>query len=106
MVELHKLGAALAFAMLFGCQAPGVNLDSVQPHAVDVAVRRAQLDSMCASVTPAVVDRQQETPSRATGGNVLLVYAIEVAGCDQRKRYVVKCPAVGGACFVPDDRGA
>ena len=95
---------AMAAAILAGCQAPGVNLDSVQPHAVDVATRRAQLDAMCASVTPTVVDRQQEVPSRATGGNVMLVYAIEVAGCGQRKTYRVKCPAVGGACFLQDDR--
>ena len=71
---------------------------------MDVAVRRAQLDTMCASVTPTVLDRQQETPSRATGGNVTLVYAIDVAGCGQRKSYLVKCPAVGGACFLPDNR--
>jgi len=102
MVDLR--GAGVVLAMLAGCQAPGVNLDSVEPHAVDVAVRRAQLDSMCASVTPTVVDRQQETPSRATGGNVLLVYAIDVQGCDQRRSYRVMCPAVGGACFLPDQR--
>lgn len=101
MVNLRVAGAALAGAVLFGCQAPGVNLDSVQPHAADVAVRRAQLDMMCASVTPTVLDRQQESPSRATGGNVMLVYAIDVEGCGQRKSYRVKCPAVGGACFLP-----
>ena len=104
MMNLRGVGVALAGAMLVGCQAPGVNLDSVQPHAVDVAVRRAQLDTMCASVTPTVLDRQQETPSRATGGNVMLVYAVDVAGCDQRKSYRVKCPAVGGACFLPENR--
>ena len=104
MTNRRGVGAALAAAMLVGCQAPGVNLDSVQPHAVDVAVRRAQLDTMCASVTPTVVDRQQEAPSRATGGNVMLLYAIDVAGCGQRRTYTVKCPAVGGACFVADNR--
>jgi hypothetical protein len=103
-VNLRGFGVALAGGILAGCQAPGVSLDSVQPHAVDVAMRRAQLDAMCASVTPTVLDRQQETPSRATGGNVMLVYAIDVAGCGQRKTYRVKCPAVGGACFPADDR--
>jgi len=103
---MHLRGFCIAItgAVLVGCQAPGVNLDSVQPHAVDVAMRRAQFDTMCASGVPTVVDRQQETPSRATGGNVMLLYAIEVAGCGQRKAYRVKCPAVGGACFVADDR--
>lgn len=101
MLNLRAVGVAVAGAMLLGCQAPGVNLDSVQPHAVDVAVRRAQLDMMCANVTPTVPDRQQETPSRATGGNVMLVYAVDVEGCGQRKSYRVNCPAVGGACFVP-----
>jgi len=104
MVNLRAFGVALAGAMLLGCQAPGVNLDTVQAHAVDVAVRRAQFDTMCASVIPTVLDRQQETPSRTTGGNVMLVYAIDVAGCDQRKSYRVKCPAVGGACFLQDNR--
>jgi hypothetical protein len=104
MVSFRGVGVALAAVVLIGCQSPGVNLDSVQPHAADVAVRRAQLDTMCASVMPTVLDRQQETPSRATGGNVMLVYAIEAAGCGQRKTYRVKCPAVGGACFVADDR--
>ena len=103
-MHLRGFSIALAGAVLVGCQAPGVNLDSVQPHAVDVAVRRAQLDAMCASVMPTVVDRQQETPARATGGNVMLVYAIEVAGCGQRKTYRVKCPAVGGACFPAQER--
>lgn len=101
---LRAVRVAIAGAVLAGCQAPGVNLDSVQPHATDVAMRRAQLDTMCAGVAPTVLDRQQETPSRATGGNVMLVYAIEVAGCGQRKTYRVKCPAVGGACFVADER--
>ena len=104
MGNLRGIAVALALAAVAGCQAPGVNLDSLEPHAVDVALRRAQLDSMCANVTPTVVDRQQETPSRATGGNVLLVYAIDVAGCGQRKAYQVKCPAVGGACFVAQNR--
>ena len=94
----------VAGTVLVACQAPGVNLDSVQAHAVDVATRRAQFDIMCASVVPTVLDRQQETPSRATGGNVMLVYAVEVAGCDQRKTYRVRCPAVGGACFLADER--
>ena len=104
MGNLRGIAVALALAAVAGCQAPGVNLDSLEPHAVDVARRRAQLDSMCANVTPTVVDRQQETPSRAAGGNVTLVYAVEVAGCGQRKTYRVNCPAVGGACFVADDR--
>ena len=104
MLNVHRVFVTLAGAMLAGCQAPGVNLDSVQEHAVDVAVRRAQFDAMCASVTPNVLDRQQETPSRATGGNVMLVYAIDVSGCDRRKTYLVKCPAVGGACFVAANR--
>lgn len=104
MSSVRLAGIALAGAIVAGCQAPGVNLDNVQPNAVDVAVRRAQLDTMCANVTPAVIDRQQETPSRATGGNVVLVYAVEVTGCNQRKVYRVSCPAVGGACFVPDNR--
>ena len=101
---LRGFCVAMAGAVLVGCQAPGVNIDSVEPHAVDVAVRRAQLDTMCASVMPTVLDRQQETPSRATGGNVVLLYAIDVAGCGQRKTYRVRCPAVGGACFLVDDR--
>ena len=104
MVNRFAVGVALAGVVLAGCQAPGVNIDSVQPHAVDVAVRRAQLDTMCASATPTVVDRQQETPSRATGGNVMLLYSIDVAGCGERRNYRVRCPAVGGACFVPDGR--
>jgi len=104
MVNLRGVGVAMAGAVLVACQAPGVNLDSVQPHAIDVAVRRAQLDTMCAAVMPTVLDRQQETPTRATGGNVMLVYAVEVSGCGQKKSYRVNCPAVGGACFIPDNR--
>ena len=100
-MRARKLPTALAAALLFGCQAPGVNLQSVEPHAVDVAVRRAQLDMMCASVLPTVIDRQQQAPSVSTGGNVMLLYAVDVAGCGQRKTYRVQCPAVGGACFVP-----
>jgi len=103
-MRLRGFCIAAAGVVLVGCQAPGVNIDSVQPHATDVAMRRAQLDTMCANVTPAVLDRQQETPSRATSGNVMLVYAIEVSGCGQRKTYRVNCPAVGGACFVADER--
>jgi len=104
MLNFRGVAVALVATVLIGCQAPGVNVDSVESHAVDVAVRRAQFDTMCASVTLTVLDRQQETPSRSTGGNVMLVYAIEVAGCDQRKSYRVKCPAVGGACFLPENR--
>jgi len=103
-MRLRGFCIAVAGIVLVGCQAPGVNIDSVQPHAMDVATRRAQLDTMCANVTPTVLDRQQETPSRASGGNVMLVYAIELAGCGQRKTYRVNCPAVGGACFVADER--
>ena len=103
-MRLRGFCIAVAGIVLVGCQAPGVNIDSVQPHAMDVATRRAQLDTMCANVTPTVLDRQQEAPSRATSGNVMLVYAIEMAGCGQRKTYRVNCPAVGGACFVADER--
>jgi len=98
MLNLRGAKVALAGAMLAGCQAPGVNLDGMQSNAVDTAVRQAQFDMMCASVTPTVMDRQQELPSRATGGVVMLVYSIGVAGCGQRRTYVVRCPAVGSAC--------
>ena len=100
-MQALKPAVALAIGLLLGCQAPGVNIDSVEPHAVDVAARRAQLDMMCANVMPTVIDRQQQAPSVSTGGNVMLLYAVDVAGCGQQKTYRVKCPAVGGACFVP-----
>ncbi|MFO1313372.1 MAG: hypothetical protein U1F41_15055 [Burkholderiales bacterium] len=100
-MQFRRVGIAAGAVMLLGCQAPGVNLDSVQPHAVDVAVRRAQLDMMCANVTPTILDRQQQAPTRASDGNVVLLYSVDVAGCGQRKVYKVSCPAVGGACFVP-----
>ena len=48
-----------------------------------------------------VAPTNRRAPSVSTGGNVMLLYSVDVAGCGQRKTYRVQCPAVGGACFVP-----
>ena len=96
--------ASIAAFVLTGCQAPGASIDSLEPHAVDVAVRRAQLDAMCASIAPSVLDRTQARAVTPATADATFEYTIAVAGCGQHKTYRVVCPAVGAACFVAPER--
>lgn len=90
--------------VLAACQAPGASVDSLESHAVDVAVRRAQLDAMCANVTPSVLEQRQVTKAAPANADTTFEYSISVEGCGQRKTSRVVCPAVGSACFVAQDR--
>jgi len=108
-VSVSRRGLGLcAIAVLAGCSTPAQLLDSMQPQAIEVAVKRGQFELACPQVTSDVLNRQLIEPAimgPAAMGLDRAEYTIGIAGCGKRSTYVVICPEGGDGCFAGEGRG-
>ena len=83
-------------------------IDAAQPHALDAAQRRAQFESNCPAATGQVISRELiqtgSAPMRGWMPPQRAEYTIGVAGCNERRTYLVIC-AEGGGCVAGGGRG-
>jgi len=108
MSVTHRGIQLCVVAMLAGCSTPAQLLDSMQPQAVEVAVKRGQFELACSQVTSDVLNRQLIEPAimgPAAMGLDRAEYTIGIAGCGKRSTYVVICPEGGDGCFAGEGRG-
>lgn len=108
MPVTNRLFSVFAILAIAGCSSPGQLLDSMQPQAVDVAVKRGQFELACPQVTSDVLNRQLIEPAimgPAAMGLDRAEYTIGIAGCGKRSTYVVICPEGGDGCFAGEGRG-
>jgi len=88
-----------------GCQSVPF-IDAAQPHALDAAQRRMQFELNCPAATGQVISREMiqtaNMPMRWTPPQ-RAEYTIGVAGCNQRRTYLVIC-AEGGGCVAGGGR--
>jgi hypothetical protein len=77
---------------------------TLQPMAMDFALKRAQFEMNCPTATASVLSSETiQPPARvlmANQGPERAQYTIGVTGCDQRKTIVVLCAQGGDGCFA------
>ena len=94
------LTVALAAA---GCMSQAQFLQSMQMNAMQTAVSRGQFEMNCPSATPTLISQEVVQPvleGPYVNGIQRAEYTIGVAGCGQRKVFVVICPEGGTGCFA------
>lgn len=84
-------------------------IDTAQPEAVSVAVRRGQFEMNCPAATGEVISRETIQPvvrNPRWGGIDRAEYTVGVTGCGKRATYVVMCPDNGSSsnCFAAGGR--
>ena len=99
---------AIAVLGVWGCTTSAQVLDSMEPPAMDVAVKRGQFELNCPQAKGTVLSRQLFEPA-VMGPRMMGIaraeYTIGVSGCDKRSTYVVICPDDGSGCFAAQGRG-
>jgi hypothetical protein len=95
---------ALMTVLIFtGCTTQTQFLQSMQANAMQTAVSRGQFEMNCPSATPTLISQEVIQPALQgpyVNGIQRAEYTVGVAGCGQRKVFVVICPEGGTGCFA------
>ena len=103
--------AIIVFAVaLSACQSNQQILAGPQPQALQTAVSRGQFEMNCPQATGSVLSSEVvQAPVGVLGrpvGVERAEYTIGVAGCNQRRTYVISCPQDGSnGCFAAEGLG-
>lgn len=96
--------AALALALgAFACASDQQFLANMQGKAIQVATARGQFELNCQNVNATVLSSEVVQPAfqgPVVAGIQRAEYTIGVAGCNERKTFVVVCPEGGDGCFA------
>ena len=104
-------GLALSGALLTaaGCASQQQMLTTRQPGAIDTALQRGRFEMNCPSATATVLSSDFIQPAIQgpwVEGLQRLEYTIGVAGCNQRRTYVIMCQQGTATCFAAASPGA
>lgn len=94
---------ACLVAALAGCQTQQQFLAQHEATAVATAVKRAQFEMNCPDAKGEVLSQEVVQPALQgplVQGVQRAEYTIGVAGCGDRKTFVVICPEDGDGCFA------
>jgi hypothetical protein len=94
------LAAALVAA---ACATQSDFLAQKQPMALQTVMSRAQFEMNCPNAAPTILSQEVVQPALQgpwVQGIQRAEYTIGVAGCGQRREYVVICPEGGEGCFA------
>lgn len=102
----HKLLSIAAMAALAGCSTVPLTT-TLQPQAMEYALKRARFDMNCPAATGTVLS--SETLQPVLNGPLMMgteraQYTIGVTGCGNRETLVVICAQGGNGCFAADGR--
>ena len=103
MSRLSRFLALISGLALGGCTTQAQFLQSMQMNAMQTAVSRGQFEMNCPSATPTLISQEVIQPALQgpfVNGIPRAEYTIGVAGCGQRKIFVVICPEGGTGCFA------
>jgi hypothetical protein len=95
--------ALVGAALIAGCQSPAQMLAEDQGAATQVAARRGQFEMSCPQVTTDVLSSNLLQPM-LWGGQERAEYTVGVAGCGQRRTYIVVCQVGSPSCFAAAGR--
>jgi len=96
---LSVLLAPLAALIVSGCQTQAQILQSEQGVATQVAVNRGRFELGCPQATGTILSSNVLQPV-VWGGQERAEYTVGVAGCGQRKTYIVVCELGSVSCFA------
>jgi hypothetical protein len=102
--QIHSILTITAMTVLSGCNTTPLTT-SLQPMAVDFAVKRARFDLNCPAATGSVLS--SETVQPALNGPLMMgteraQFTVGVTGCGKRETVVVLCAQGGNGCFAAD----
>jgi hypothetical protein len=95
--------ALVAVLVTAACATQSEFLAQMQPQALQTVMSRAQFEMNCPSAAPTILSQEVVQPALQgpwVQGVQRAEYTIGVAGCGQRKEYVVICPQGGDGCFA------
>ncbi len=95
----------LAVLTVVGCASDQELLANQQEMAIQTALSRGKFELDCPAATGTVLSQETVKPvirGPLVGGMERVQYTVGVAGCDQRKSYVVICEVGGSGCFAAD----
>jgi len=100
---------ALVTAFPIGCATQKQLLTQKQDGAVQTALQRGRFDLNCPAATATVLSSDFIQPAVQgpwVGGLERVEYTVGVAGCNQRRTYVVMCQVGTDTCFAanPEER--
>ena len=96
---LPFLLAPLAALIVTGCQTPAQTLQSDAGVATQVAVNRGRFELSCPQATGTILSSNLLQPV-VWGGMERAEYTVGVAGCGQKKTYIVVCQVGSISCFA------
>jgi hypothetical protein len=101
-VRLRRIWPILGLAGAVGCNTVPLTT-TLQPTALDYALKRARFDMNCPSAAGSVLT--SETVQPALNGPLMMgteraQYTIGVTGCGQRQTVQVICAQGGDGCFT------
>src|SRR5574337_1498929 len=101
-MKSFKVWLSLVVLIVAGCATPGQFLDSKQGMAVDTALQRGRFELNCPEATGTVLSREVVQPPGGpyAYGVQRAEFTVGVAGCGQRKTFVVVCPDESTGCFA------
>jgi hypothetical protein len=103
MLRMHRIAALAAAAIAAGCQTQAQMLAADEDNASGVAARRGQFELSCQQVTTSILSSNVLQPL-LWGGEERAEYTVGVAGCGQRRTYVVICALGSPSCFAAAGR--
>lgn len=105
MSTFKTISGLLAVLVVAGCASDQELLANQQPMAIQTALNRGKFELNCPTATGTVLSQETVQPvvrGPLVGGMERVQYTIGVAGCEQRKSYVVICEVGGSGCFAAD----
>jgi hypothetical protein len=102
--KLHRYWPIATLLFAAGCNTTPLTT-TLQPTAVDYALKRARFDMNCPEATGSVLT--SETVQPALNGPLMMgteraQYTIGITGCGQRQTVQVICAQGGNGCFTAD----
>ena len=94
----------LAALLLPACAAGPPFIDAIQPEAISLATRRAQVELNCPAVTAELISREMTRPVSMDWSPEDAEFTVGVAGCGKRASYVVICSQNTQGCFAGGGR--
>jgi hypothetical protein len=104
--KLHRVFPVAAMVAVAACNTTPLTT-TLQPMALDYAVKRARFDMNCPAATGTVISSETVQPvlnGPAMMGTQRAQFTIGVQGCGQRQTLVAICAQGGDGCFAADGR--
>lgn len=100
-----RLTIVVVASLAAGCASQQQQLQAKQPIAINTALQRARFEMNCPSATASVLSQDYIQPaiqSPWVEGMTRAEYTVGVAGCNQRRTYVVMCQEGTDTCYSAD----